>query len=88
MTDLEHPLQEWVDWVKDASEAVGVDPTDVDISRLHYLSKQVAHRLHRPLAPVSTFILGLALGSRRGELDAEDALDRILRTLPSENDAD
>ncbi|MBC7310370.1 MAG: molybdopterin-guanine dinucleotide biosynthesis protein A [Actinomycetales bacterium] len=88
MTDLEHPLQEWVDWVKDASEAVGVDPTDVDISRLHYLSKQVAHRLQRPLAPVSTFILGLALGSRRGELDAEDALDRILRTLPSENDAD
>ena len=88
MTDLEHPLQEWVDWVKDASEAVGVDRADVDISRLHYLSKQVAHRLQRPLAPVSTFILGLALGSRRGELDAEDALDRILRTLPGDSDAD
>ena len=63
MTDLEHPLQRWTDWVTEACEAVGVDAAEVDIVEIHHLSKQVAHRLERPLAPVSTFILGLALGT-------------------------
>lgn len=88
MTDLAHPRQSWLDWVAEASAAVGVDPAEVDIVQLHYLSKQVAHRLERPLAPVSTFILGLAVGSRRA--GAQDALTRILETLPddlSDNDS-
>lgn len=82
MTDLEHPEQRWMDWVAEASAAVGIDPAQVDIVQLHHLSKQVAHRLERPLAPVSTFILGLAVGSQRAGLDADTALQRILQTLP------
>lgn len=88
MTDLEHPQQQWLDWVTTASAAVGVDPAEVDIEQLHYLSKQVAHRLERPLAPVSTFILGVAVGSRRAGLDPDEALARILSTLPDQDNDD
>lgn len=88
MTDLEHPQQRWTEWVKDACEAVGVDADEVDIVEIHLLSKQVAHRLERPLAPVSTFILGLALGSSQGGRTRDELLGRILDTLPGDFDPD
>ena len=84
MTDLEHPLQRWTDWVHEACAAVGVDATEVDIVEIHHLSKQVAHRLERPLAPVSTFILGLALGAAQPGRSRDELLERILGTLPGE----
>ncbi len=88
MTDLEHPQQRWTNWVRDACEAVGVDADEVDIVGIHHLSRQVAHRLERPLAPVSTFILGLALASSRGGPTRDELLERILDTLPGEADPD
>lgn len=88
MTDLEHPQQRWTDWVTGACEAVGVDADRVDIIEIHHLSKQVAHRLERPLAPVSTFILGLALGASAGGWSRDELLERILDTLPPEADPD
>ena len=89
MTDLEQPEQRWLDWVAEASAAVGVDPAEVDIVKLHHLSKQVAHRLERPLAPVSTFILGLPMGSGAAGTQGtgrpiDNALSLLLQTLPSE----
>ena len=83
MTDLENPEQRWLDWVAEACDAVGVDAEMVDIVEIHHLSKQVAHRLERPLAPVSTFILGLALGAST-DADREDLLRRIIDTLPDD----
>jgi hypothetical protein len=94
MTDLEHPQQRWTEWVGAACDAVGIDAAEVDIVEIHHLSKQVAHRLERPLAPVSTFILGLAIGAGPMTQQQRAAiLDRILGTLPAEpamdgNDAD
>ena len=86
MTDLEHPQQRWTEWVTEACRAVDVDPARVDIVEIHHLSKEVAHRLERPLAPVSTFILGLALGASHDGASREDLLERILGTLPAADD--
>ena len=89
MTDLDHPQRRWIDWVSEACAAVGVDAAQVDIVELHHLSKQVAHRLERPLAPVSTFILGLAVGANSWTPQERAAvLDRILDTLPAEPETD
>lgn len=87
MTDLEHPQQRWTEWVNDVCEALDVDADEVDIAAIHDLSKHVAHRLERPLAPVSTFILGLAIGGGSGTpQDRAAILARILDTLPPEHD--
>lgn len=88
-TDQSADDHRWAEWVRSASAAVGVDAESVDIAAIHHLSKQVAHRLERPLVPVSAFILGLALGAGRegGPLSHDEAMSRLLGTLPVPGDA-
>ena len=50
-------MQEWVVAVK---EALGLD-TEVDIDLILDVAKDAAHGVQRPAAPVSTYLLGLAV---------------------------
>jgi hypothetical protein len=63
MTDLAAAELEWEHWIADACAAVGVDPADVDVSGIHGLTKEIAHGFARPMAPVGSYILGLAVGA-------------------------
>lgn len=60
----------WQEWVDKAAAAVGVDAGQVDIGAIHELTKVIAHEVDRPLAPVSSFMLGLAIGQ---QADADPA---------------
>jgi len=62
MTDLAAAEQEWQDWIRQACEAVGVEPGLVDVAGVHELTREIAHGFSRPMAPVGAFIWGLALG--------------------------
>lgn len=53
----------WRAFVEDACARLGLDAARVDEHALLRLSRRVAHEGARPMAPVSTFILGLALGA-------------------------
>lgn len=64
MTDLAAAELEWQDWIAEACAAVGVDPADVDVTGIHGLTKEIAHGFARPMAPVGSYILGLAVGAR------------------------
>lgn len=68
-------------WLVEACDAVGVDRSRVDIGLALKLSREVAHRLGRPMAPVSTFIVGLALAAHP-DADARELAARIEATLP------
>ncbi|MBT9257418.1 molybdopterin-guanine dinucleotide biosynthesis protein A [Phycicoccus sp. MAQZ13P-2] len=82
MTDLTAAEQEWRTWIADACASVGVDPADVDVTGIHGLTKDIAHHLARPMAPVGSFILGLAVGARGagGHTVSQDELLAALRT--------
>jgi hypothetical protein len=67
-------------WVTQACAAVGQSPDEVDITAVLDVAAQVAHGVARPMAPVSTFILGLAIG--RGA-DPEVARAALLGTVPA-----
>jgi hypothetical protein len=54
----------WREWVRRVCTDLDVPVSAVDIEAIHELSRDVAHSVGRPLAPVSTFILGLVLGLR------------------------
>src|SRR6476661_7795412 len=64
MTDLTAAEQQWRNWIHDACVAVEVDPAVVDVTGIHGLTKEIAHGFARPMAPVGSYILGLAVGSR------------------------
>ena len=71
--DLAAEQAQWQTWIDAVCADLGVPSSLVDVEAIHDLSRQVAHGLARPLAPVSTFILGMAVG--RG-------MDRARRRLP------
>ncbi|GAA4393415.1 hypothetical protein GCM10023153_13360 [Ornithinibacter aureus] len=86
MTDLAAAEQQWHAWIVDACTALDVDPDAVDVPGIHALTKDIAHGFARPMAPVGSYILGLAVGARaaRGEVVDPAALSEALRsTFPA-----
>jgi hypothetical protein len=59
-------------WVRDASDALGIDaPADTEV--LLDVARVVAHRVERRAAPVTTYLVGLAV-ALRPDLDLDDAV--------------
>lgn len=76
MSDLSAAEARWSGWVASTSEALGIDASSVDIEAIHALTKTVAHGLDRPLAPVSSYLLGVAVGVRLGRGEVVGAAER------------
>jgi hypothetical protein len=64
MTELEA-------WVAAAGGELGLDPAEVPLTLVLDLARDVAHQVGRPGAPVSAYLMGLAVG--RGADPAEAA---------------
>ncbi|MGB8385492.1 MAG: DUF6457 domain-containing protein [Dermatophilaceae bacterium] len=60
---------------------VHVDPAVVDVEGLLDLARDVAHQVLRPAVPVTTFILGYALGSSGGDRARLEALVHQVQSL-------
>lgn len=63
-------MSELDDWVVSATRALGLADA-VDVPWLLDLARDVAHAVERPAAPVTTYLLGVAVG--RGADPAEAA---------------
>jgi hypothetical protein len=59
------------DWIARAAEELGLDPADVPTEAVLGLAKDVAHGVVRPGAPVTAYLMGVAVG--RGADPAEVA---------------
>lgn len=69
-------LEEWTGRV---SAALGLDPETLDRDAVLDLTKDVAHGVARPAAPLTAYLLGVAVGrSGDGELTALAAKVRAL----------
>lgn len=67
---------EWGPFVQRVCDALGLDPARVDIDGILDMTREIAHAGARPMAPVSAFLLGLAVG-RQPDADPE-FLRRVL----------
>ena len=54
------------EWVRDLSDALGVDASGTDVPLLLDVARDAAHGIARPAAPLTTFLVGLAAGQRGG----------------------
>ena len=61
------------DWIDELCDALEID-AEVDEGLVLDLARTVAHTVERPAAPVTTFLLGLAAGSRGAGPERIEAL--------------
>lgn len=72
------PLDEWTAQV---SAALGLDPDTVDRDVVLDLTKDVAHGVARPAAPLTAYLLGVAVG-RSGAADPATLAEEIRALIP------
>ena len=82
------------DWLREAAATLGMEPADAAllgeeaVTLLLDVTRDVAHGVARPAGPLSTFVLGLAVGSSGGGLDDLRRLARRLADLADTWEAD
>jgi len=62
------------DWTAAACAELGIDLATVDLRQILDLARDAAHQVDRPAAPVTAFLLGLAVG---GGMPADQAAARL-----------
>jgi hypothetical protein len=69
-------------WVHELSTTLGVDAAATDVQLVLDLARDAAHGVARPAAPLTTFLVGLAAGTRGGDqaavTEAAAAAQRLL----------
>jgi 3-dehydroquinate synthetase len=51
------------EWIDELCEVLSIDPNDLDIDGLLDLSREAAHAIERRAAPVTTYLVGVAVGA-------------------------
>jgi hypothetical protein len=67
-------LEEWTALV---CEELGIDPARLDRDAILGVTKDVAHGVARPAAPLTAYLLGLAQGAGTAPQDAEARLSAM-----------
>jgi hypothetical protein len=65
----EAPMTELVEWVSTVAAELGVEPP-ADLAALLDLARRAAHGVDRPAAPLTAFVVGVAVGSGTPAADA------------------
>lgn len=74
----EEDRSSWRPFIERACKAVGIDPERIDEEIPLELAAVVARVGERPMAPVATYILGLALAEGKGEvLDLKAKIEAV-----------
>ncbi|MFV2088208.1 DUF6457 domain-containing protein [Micromonospora sp. LOL_021] len=66
-------------WVASAAAELGLDPGDVPVPVVLDLARDVAHNVLRPGAPVTAYLLGLAVGRGADPVEAGARLTALAR---------
>lgn len=69
------------DWIVEAARALGLE-ADVDTALVLDLAREVAHAVARPAAPVTSYLLGLAVAAGADPVDAAQTLTHLAREWP------
>lgn len=65
------------DWVTAACAELALDPGDVDSAVVLDLARDVAHGVLRPAAPITAYLLGLAVGRGADPAQASAAVSAL-----------
>jgi hypothetical protein len=69
------------DWLTTARDALGV-PDDVDVAMVLDVAREAAHGVARPAAPLTTYLLGLAVARGADPEQAAATVTELAREWP------
>ena len=69
-------------WIETACAELGVDPGDEYTKTILNLTRVIAHKVDRRGAPLTSYLLGLAVGGGQPLADAAARLQDIARNWP------
>lgn len=67
------------EWVAEACAELQLEPTEANVSVVLDLAREVAHNVLRPGAPVTAYLLGLAVARGADPADAASRLTALAR---------
>jgi hypothetical protein len=70
------------EWTTAACRELGLDPAESNTSLVLDLARDVAHGVLRPGAPVTAYLLGVAVGRGADPADAAARLSTLAATWP------
>jgi hypothetical protein len=76
------------EWVSAACAELDLSPADVDVRVVLDLARDVAHHVLRPGAPVTAYLLGVAVGRGADPATAAARLARLAAGWPAADAAD
>jgi hypothetical protein len=72
------------DWVAELAAALDLDAPTIDTALVLDIARDAAHGVARPAAPLTTFLVGLSVGSRGGGRAALEEVAAIAQRLATE----
>jgi len=69
-------------WTEAACAELGIDPAAADTRAVLDLARDVAHRVARPAAPLTAYLLGVAVGRGATPADAASRLRALAERWP------
>jgi hypothetical protein len=70
-------------WVAAASAELGLDPADVESKVVLDVARDVAHQVLRPGAPVTAYLIGVAVGRGADPADAAARISTLALSWPT-----
>jgi hypothetical protein len=70
-------------WTAAVCADLGIEAALVDIAEILDLARDVAHQVDRPAAPVTAYLLGLAVGGGREASETAARMRELARGWPS-----
>ena len=69
-------------WTEAACAELGLDPASADTKAVLDLARDVAHGVARPAAPLTAYLLGVAVGRGRPMAEAVALVQELVRSWP------
>lgn len=81
MDSAANPPNELLAWLTQVSETLGIDAT-VEIGPVLDVARDVAHSVSRPATPLTTFLMGWAIGQGAAPADVYRKVRELAQTPP------
>lgn len=75
-------------WLAAAGRELGVSPSEVPSKELLDVARDVAHNVLRPGAPVTAYLMGLAVGRGADPAEAAAKISALARSWPGPESTD